>query len=234
MDDKIHKEMMCYYHERAEEYDELYKGIIGRTRHVTINPQVYRQDIAKTSEMVARFGTGSLIDIGCGSGFWFLYYARNCSRITMLDQSKKMLQESSKKVEQLGLEESVNFIQGDFFRIPLGLSIFDCALIGFLLSHFTVKQEETFFLKLQRILKPNGKLLFIDSAWNKERQKHRKKEGVQERVLNDGRVFQIYKRYFDRLDVEKMFQRYNFEIKSLYIGKAMISIIAEYFHQKIA
>ena len=233
MDDKIHKEMMCYYHERAEEYDELYRGMIGRRRHVTLNPQVYQQDIAKTSEMVSGFGTGHLIDIGCGPGFWFLYYARNCCRITLLDQSEKMLQECSKRVEQLGLEESVNFIQRDFFEIPLELSVFDCAFVGFLLSHFTAKQEEAFFLKLQRILKPNGKLLFIDSAWNKERQKHRKKEGIQERVLNDGRVFKIYKRYFDKLDIEKMFQRYNFEIKACYVGKAMISIIAEHLLKKI-
>jgi ubiquinone/menaquinone biosynthesis C-methylase UbiE len=227
MDDKIQKEMMLYYHERSEEYDELYRGVCGGRRHVTINPQTYQQDVVKTSEMVSKFGTGHLIDIGCGPGFWLLYYARNCNRITLIDQSEKMLQECSKRVEELGLVEFVNFIHGDFFEIQLLPSIFDCALIGFLLSHFFTKQEEEFFLKLQRILKPNSQLLIIDSAWNEERKQYRKKEGVQKRVLNDGRVFKIYKRYFEKLDIEKMSGKYNFEIKSCYVGKAMISTIVE-------
>ncbi len=227
MEDDIKKEMMSYYNERAEEYDEIYRGIYGRKRHVTIDPRDYQKDVIKTSEMVLGFGKGHLIDIACGPGFWLLSYARNCSIITLLDQSEKMLKECRKRVEKLGLVNIVNLIQGDFFEVKLKNNAFDSALVGFLLSHFTLEQEKIFFLKLKRILKPNGQLMLIESAWNNERQKYRKKEGIQERALNDGRIFKIYKRYFDKLDIEEIFKRNNFKIKSCYGGKAIISATLE-------
>ncbi len=104
---------------------------------------------------------------------------------------------------------------------------YDCALVGFLLSHLTFQQEEVFFGKLEEILETNPQLMFIDSVWNARRQQYREKEGIQERVLSDGRIFRIYKRYFERPDVEEMFKRYDFRIESCYAGDALIAAIAE-------
>ena len=227
MDDKIWKEMMTYYDERAEEYDEIYRGVFRRKRHGTIDPSVYQKDVIRASQMASGFGKGHLVDIACGPSFWLPYYSRNCRRITLLDQSEKMLKECAKRVEKLGLGDLVSLNQGDFFEVKPEPSAFDSALAGFLLSHFTLEQEESFFLRLKRILKSNGQLMVIDSAWNKERQKHRKKEGVQERVLNDGRRFKIYKRYFEKSDIEEMFSKYDFEVKTCYVGMAIISAVSE-------
>jgi hypothetical protein len=99
--------------------------------------------------------------------------------------------------------------------------------VGFLLSHLTLEQEKAFFGKLEEILKANPQLMFIDSAWNKRRQQYREKEGLQERVLNDGRIFRVYKRYFDKSDVEEMLKRYKFEVISYYAGEALIAAMAE-------
>lgn len=222
-DENITHEMMAYYNERAQEYDEIYRG----KGHVTLDSSVYQQDVMKTSEMASSFGKGHLIDIACGTGFWLPNYARNCRKITLLDQSEKMLNKCKIRVEQLGLIKLTNFIQGEFFEVKLEPSTFDSALVGFLLSHFTFEQENSFFLKLRRILKPNSQLMVIDSAWNKERQKYSMKEGTQERVLNDERRFKIFKRYFEQSDIENMADRYDFTIRSYYIGKAFIVAILE-------
>lgn len=222
-DDKIIREMMSYYDERAEEYDEIYLG----KSHTTIDADVYRKDVAKVSEMVSRFGKGHLIDIACGAGFWLPNYARNCNQITFLDQSARMLSKCKDRVEELGLADISSFIQGDFLDIKLEASQYDCALVGFLLGHLTLEQEKTFFRKLGENLKANPQLMFIESAWNKRRQRYQEKEGVQERVLNNGRIFRVYKRYFDKLAVEEMFEWYKFEVISYYTGEAIIAAIAE-------
>jgi ubiquinone/menaquinone biosynthesis C-methylase UbiE len=222
-DDKIIREMMSYYDERAEEYDEIYLG----KGHTTIDPDAYRKDVAKVSEMVSRFGRGHLIDIGCGAGFWLPSYARNCNQITFLDQSGRMLSKCKDRVEELGLANTSRFIQGDFLDANLETLKCDCALVGFLLSHLTFQQEKVFFGKLEEILKTNPQLMFIDSVWNARRQQYREKEGIQERVLSDGRIFRIYKRYFEKPDVEEMFKRYDFRIESCYVGDALIAAIAE-------
>lgn len=222
-DDKIIREMMSYYDERAEEYDEIYLG----KSHTTIDADVYRKDVANVSEMVSRFGKGHLIDIACGAGFWLPNYARNCNQITFLDQSARMLSKCKDRVEELGLADISSFIQGDFLDIKLEASKYDCALVGFLLSHITLEQEKTFFRKLKENLKANPQLMFIESAWNKRRQRYQEKEGVQERVLNNGRIFRVYKRYFDKPAVEEMFEWYKFEVISYYTGEAIIAAIAE-------
>lgn len=222
-DEKIIREMMSYYDERAEEYDEIYLG----KSHTTIDADVYRKDVAKVSEMVSRFGKGHLIDIACGAGFWLPNYARNCNQITFLDQSARMLSKCKDRVEELGLADISSFIQGDFLDIKLEASKYDCALVGFLLSHLTLEQEKTFFRKLEENLKANPQLMFIESAWNKRRQRYQEKEGVQERVLNNGRIFRVYKRYFDKPAVEEMFEWYKFEVISYYTGEAIIAAIAE-------
>jgi ubiquinone/menaquinone biosynthesis C-methylase UbiE len=220
-DDEIRQGMMSYYSERADEYDEIYLG----KGHATIDPDAYKRDVAKVFEIASGFGKGHLIDIACGTGFWLPNYARNCNQITFLDQSDRMLSKCKDRVEELGVTAS--FIQGDFFDMALETSKYDCALVGFFLSHLTFEQEQVFFGKLKEILKTNSQLMFIDSVWNKRREQCREKEGVQERVLNDGRTFRIYKRYFEGSDVEQMFKRYGFEVKSHYVGEAFIAAIAE-------
>ena len=221
-DDKIIREMMSYYDERAEEYDDIYLG----KGHTTIDPDVYRKDVARVSEMVSRFGKGHLIDIACGAGFWLPDYAPNCGQITFLDQSERMLSKCKDRVEELGLADRSSFIQGDFLDVHLEAAKYDCALVGFFLSHLTLEQEKAFFGKLAEILKANPQLMIIDSAWNEQRRRHREKEGVQERVL-DGRVFRVYKRYFDESYVEEMFRRCKFEVTSHYTGEALIAEVAE-------
>jgi cyclopropane fatty-acyl-phospholipid synthase-like methyltransferase len=95
---------------------------------------------------------------------------------------------------------------------------------GFFVSHLYPEEEKLFFIKLKRILKPNGYFMLIDSAWSEKRKQFRQKEGLQKRILNDGSVFTIYKRYFDSLDIESIFAKYSFELISSYIAKVFFAV----------
>lgn len=223
MGPNLQQDLSSYYDERAPEYDEIY---IGKGPAIP-DPMAYKNDVKKIGELASAFGRGHLIDIGCGTGFWLPYYAPNCARITLMDQSEKMLSECKRRVDKLGLKDRCHFVQGDFFQVTFENCLFDSALVGFLLSHLTSEQEQSFGAKLKKILKPNGEFLLIDSAWSSKRQQYRKKEGVQERVLNDGRTFTIYKRYFDKSDIEEMFKRYGFTLQSYYMGDLILAVIGE-------
>ncbi len=224
MDGQLQREMLVYYDERAEEYDDVYRGAGPAIRRYA---DQYQQNTAEVCEIVARFGHGHLIDIACGTGFWAPHYARNCERFTFVDQSEGMLAECKKRIESLGLIGVSHFIQGNVFDIELEPAAYECAMAGFLLSHFTQEQEGAFFQRLKAVLKPSAQVMIVDSYWSARRQAEgRKKEGEQERTLNDGRAFKIYKKYFDESDIERMLARHQFTCKSLHIGDTFIAAVA--------
>ena len=219
MNRTLNQEMMSYYDARAPEYDEIY---VGKGPASIPNPDLYRRETEITSKLVQGFGRGHLIDIGCGTGYWLPYYAGNCSDVALLDHSEKMLSQCRKRVTSLGLEDKSCFIQGDFFEVILDEDSFDSALIGFFITHLLPELEEIFFSRLKRILTSSAQLMIIDSAWSSQRMCTRKKEGMQKRTVNDGRAYTLYKRYFDKSDIERMFKRYHLRLKSCWMGDAFL------------
>ena len=217
MNDTLNEEMMSYYDTRAPEYDEIY---IGKGPASIPNPALYKNETQATAKIVSAFGTGHLIDIACGTGYWLPCYARNCIKITLIDQSERMLSECRKRIDELKLGERCDLVQGDFFKTSFENTLFNSALVGFLLSHLSSEEEEPFFRKLLGILNHNSQLMVIDSAWSKRRQQYRQKEGVQERALNDGRIFSIYKRYFSKSDIKETLHRHHFQLDSYWKGDA--------------
>jgi cyclopropane fatty-acyl-phospholipid synthase-like methyltransferase len=97
----INESFIDYYNERASEYDDIYLGKAPGT----LDAQLYEKDIKKVGELCKRFGSGQSIDIGCGTGFWLSYYAANCKRVILIDQSEKMLSECRTRVDKLGLND---------------------------------------------------------------------------------------------------------------------------------
>ncbi|MGE5557260.1 MAG: class I SAM-dependent methyltransferase [Bacillota bacterium] len=216
----IAKEMLHYYEERAGEYDLVYQGRV----QTSLDSGLYPEEAAKVGSMVRGFGSGHLIDIACGSGFWFPFYALNCRRFTFIDQSRAMLDECRKKVGALSAMEKAEFIQGDIFRADLPENTYEAALAGFLLSHFTRKQENAFFRLLDKILKPEADLMIIDSSWSPERQSKRAKEGIQERALEDGRKFRIYKKYYAETEIPELMARFGFQSGEVFFGAVFLAV----------
>ncbi len=223
--------LIQYYDERAKEYDEVYMGkfpfITESDPYKREAEELNKKDIQEIIKIVSKFGKGYLIDIGCGTGFWIPYYERNCDAITLVDDSNKMLSQCRKRVNKLGIESKCHFTKGDFFPLNFKNYKFDSAIAGFFISHLFPDVEESFFEKLKSILMKDAVFLYIDSSWSKWRSQYRKKEGFHERILNDGRKFTIYKRYFNKSDVKNMFKKYHFKIKSFYFGDAFFAVIGE-------
>jgi ubiquinone/menaquinone biosynthesis C-methylase UbiE len=211
-----------YYNERAPEYDDIYLG----KAQGALDPLLYQRDIQKISELCRHFGCGNMIDIGCGTGFWLSYYAQNCERILLCDASENMLAQCEIRVKELGLSSRCNFIKGDFFNYNFPESSFESCFVGFFISHLFLEQEQRFFTKVKKILKQNSQCMLIDSAWSEERKKCREKEGMQERILKNGRKFRIYKRYFDRSDIDEIITMYGFTYESLYMGEVFFAVVA--------
>ncbi|HET9270124.1 MAG TPA: class I SAM-dependent methyltransferase [Vicinamibacterales bacterium] len=212
----------AYYDARASEYEEAYT--LGTGTSSIRDPAVFTNEARILASIVAQHVGGRVIDVACGTGFWLPAYAERCSHVTLFDQSERMLDECRKKVERLGLTGRCTLLQGDFFEQRFTPASYDCALVGFLLSHLTEAQEAQCFASLKAMMAVGGRFLILESAWSRERAEVNVKAELQERRLNDGTRFEIYKRYFDRNDVVEWGRRYRVSLEIEHFGAAFVAV----------
>jgi hypothetical protein len=100
---------------------------------------------------------------------------------------------------------------------------YDCALVGFLLSHLTDAQEARALRGAEDDARAVGRFLILESAWSPSAPAVNVKVERQERRLNDGTAFEIYKRYFDRSDVLEWARRYEVSLEVEHFGAGVRS-----------
>jgi len=211
------QELFEYYNERASEYEGFYLGGIPAK---IPDPSIYRKDTSAVSKLLAGYIGGECIDLACGTGFWLPVYEKGCTRITLIDQSESMLAECRQKIEKLGIENKTEIIRGDLFGYAFKERKYDGALIGFLLSHLTDSGMERFFHILKRVLKIRGRFVIIDDVWSQEiAATGRPKAGRVKRTLSDGRQFEIFKRYFEKPDLNSLAERHDLKLEIVYWGR---------------
>jgi ubiquinone/menaquinone biosynthesis C-methylase UbiE len=222
MDSALRRRMLTYYDERAPEYEEAYA--LGTGTASMPDPEVFKAEARVLAGIVGRFAHGRLMDLACGTAYWLPHYAPNCSRITLFDQSAKMLTEGRAKAHSLGIVDRCDFFQGDFFEHEFGHAACDTALVGFFLSHLTEAQERVLFDALRVMLDSSGRFLILDSAWSPERSKFNAKVERQPRRLNDGTAFEIYKRYCDQDDISRWAREYDVRLDVEHFGAAFYAV----------
>jgi hypothetical protein len=74
------------------------------------------------------------------------------------------------------------------------------------------------------MLDPRGRFLILDSAWSPERAQVNQKVERQERRLNDGTPFEIYKRYCDAQDVGEWPRRHGVTLQIEHFGTAFFAV----------
>jgi len=222
MDADLRHSMLRYYDERAPEYEEAY--VLGTGTASIPDPGVFRIEAQQLGGIVERFASGRLIDLACGTGYWLPHYAGRCPRVTLFDQSTRMLDECRKKVAVLGIAGRCSLVCGDLFDHAFDPRAYDCALVGFLLSHLTEAQEPLLFEALERMLDSSGRFLILDSAWSPERARFNAKTERQKRHLNDGTGFDIYKRYIDLDDIGAWAKTYGVTTSVEHFGTSFFAV----------
>jgi ubiquinone/menaquinone biosynthesis C-methylase UbiE len=222
MDSGLRHSMFRYYDERASEYEEAY--VLGTGTASIPDPDVFRREVSLLTRMVEHFARGQLVDLACGTGYWLPHYVAGCSSITLIDQAPRMLQECRKKIASLDALDRVTIVQDDVLEHSFRPRAFDSALVGFLISHLTDEEERQLFERLKTILDADGRFLILDSAWSPERARFNRKTERQERRLNDGSRFEVYKRYIDRQDVVEWERKYGVATSIEHFGTAFIAV----------
>ena len=226
MDTKLKQEMNTYYNERAQEFDQFYLEGMGPAS--IDNPGIYREETRELQRVLEKEKLqGTVYDICCGTAFWLSSYYKAADRIVLADQAEKMIGRARERALSLKCIEKCSFHVTDAFDIDkiAGNEKADAVFSGFFISHMTEQREKEFFRIIKSMLDPEGKIIIFDSTWNEEREKVRIREGLQERELNNGDKFTIYKKYFTIEDLEKISVRENLSLSVEFFGQTFFAAV---------
>jgi ubiquinone/menaquinone biosynthesis C-methylase UbiE len=166
-----------YYDVRAPEYDEWYRGV---GRFAERDRPGWEAELAELFGVIEALPPGRTLDVACGTGFLTRHLRGS---VVGLDQSTRMLDVASAQVPH------ATFVQGDALSLPFTNDSFSRVFTGHFYGHVEEAHRAQFLAEVRRVA---PELVVVDAS----RAHVSVDEEVQERILNDGSRWDVYKRYF--------------------------------------
>jgi SAM-dependent methyltransferase len=169
--------MKRYYEARALEYDNWW---LGTGLFAEPDRPGWAEELVHLLGLLASFPPARTLDVACGTGFLTRHLH---GYVVALDQSPSMLEIAA------GQAPTAVCVRGDALELPFPDGAFERVFTSHFYGHLEADDRERFLAEAHRVA---PELIVVDAAW---------REGVepeqwQERVLNDGTRWQVYKRYF--------------------------------------
>jgi demethylmenaquinone methyltransferase/2-methoxy-6-polyprenyl-1,4-benzoquinol methylase len=104
----------------------------------------------------------TILDVATGTADVAIMASRqlNPGKITGIDISDGMLEIGQKKIEKLGLQQTIELLNGDSEAINFNDNSFDAVTVAFGVRNF--QHLETGLREIKRVLKPGGKLVVLE------------------------------------------------------------------------
>jgi ubiquinone/menaquinone biosynthesis C-methylase UbiE len=166
-----------YYEQRAREYDDWY---LGTGRFADRDRPGWDEELAELIRALEALPPARTLDVACGTGFITRHLP---GEIVGLDQSESMLEEARSQAPNAVYE------RGDALELPFEDDAFERVFTGHFYGHLEREERERFLREARRVA---PELVVVDAS-----SRHSPvEEERQERILNDGSRWEVYKRYF--------------------------------------
>jgi ubiquinone/menaquinone biosynthesis C-methylase UbiE len=174
----VRAEERRYYDLRAPEYDEWYLGV---GRFEGIERAGWDEELVELVGVLSRLSPLRVLDVACGTGFPTQHLRGD---VTAIDQSETMLRLARERCPD------VTFLRADALALPFDAASFDRVFTGHFYGHLRDEHRERFLAEARRVA---PELVVVDTAVRPGIGR----EEINERILNDGSRYDVYKRYFD-------------------------------------
>ncbi len=169
--------MKKYYDRRAPEYDDWYEGtgrFAGRER------PAWDELLDELADSLRALPPAATLDVACGTGYATRWLPGD---ITGLDQSERMLEIAAERLPR------ARFVRGDALALPFPDGSFERVATMSFYGHLEERERVRFLSEARRV---GSELVVVDAALRDDVEA----EEWQERILNDGSRWTVYKRYF--------------------------------------
>ncbi len=207
-------EQRRYYGARAAEYDAWWERRGRYDRGADANSRWFAERAALEAALERFAPNGDVLELACGTGLWTRALAPRARRLTAVDAAPEMIAQARKRVG----DSHVEYLQADLFEWRPEARTYDVCFFAFWLSHVPETRFAAFWELVASALRPGARVFFIDSARSERSTAadHRLpavEEETMLRRLDDGREFQIVKRFFEPHELESRLARLGWRIR---------------------
>ncbi len=183
-----------YYRQRAPEYDQWWQAQ-GQYAKSPAETQRWFADVAEVEQALDVFGpVGDVLELAAGTGWWTRRLAQHARQVTAVDANVETLTLNRQRTAEFG---NVSYLAADLFEWTAPAGAYDVVFFGYWLSHVPQERLARFQQQVTSALRPGGRVFVVDSY-----DTERLQDDVQQRVLNDGRSFEVVKRYWQPAELE--------------------------------
>jgi ubiquinone/menaquinone biosynthesis C-methylase UbiE len=170
--------LRAYYDRRAREYDDWW---LGTGLFADRERPGWHEETKALAATIRALPPALTIDVACGTGFLTQHLA---GEVVGLDQSESMLAVAQ---EQL---PGARFVQGDALALPFPNDSFERVFASYFYCHLEENERRLFLAEARRVA---TELVVVASRWQEDAPRER----WEERILNDGSRWEVYKRVFE-------------------------------------
>ncbi len=170
--------MKAYYHARAREYDDWW---LGRGLYANRPRPGWDDELAELTAALRDLPPARTLDVGCGTGFLTRHLP---GQVTGLDQSSAMVEIAREQAP------AATFVVGDALALPFPDRSFERLFASYFYCHLVEEERVRFLAETRRVA---AQLLILGSRPGEGDPRAR----WEERVLEDGSRWEVYKRVFD-------------------------------------
>jgi ubiquinone/menaquinone biosynthesis C-methylase UbiE len=168
----------AYYEQRAPEYDDWYLGV-GKWEDR--DRPGWEAELEGLRGAIEALPASRTLDVACGTGFLTRHLP---GRIVGLDQSESMLDEARRQAP------GAEYVHADALELPFEDGSFERVFTAHFYGHLEDADRVRFLEEARRVA---PELVVVDSS---ALHAGGIREEWQERILNDGSRWKVYKRYF--------------------------------------
>jgi demethylmenaquinone methyltransferase/2-methoxy-6-polyprenyl-1,4-benzoquinol methylase len=169
--------MEAYYERRSAEYDDWY---LGTGLFAERERPGWEQELSSLIVAIRELPPARTLDVACGTGFVTRHLPGD---VIGLDRSPSMLAETRRRVD-------APLVLADAFALPLRDHSLERIFTGHFYGHLVEERRQPFLDEVRRVA---GELVVLDAALREDVEP----DQIQERVLSDGSVHRVYKRFFE-------------------------------------
>jgi demethylmenaquinone methyltransferase/2-methoxy-6-polyprenyl-1,4-benzoquinol methylase len=200
---RLINQQVAYYRARAPEYDEWFLRQGRYDRGPEHRSQWAAELLRVERALRSAEPCGDVLELACGTGLWTQHLAALHRRVVAIDASPETIALNRARCGA----DNVEYVVADVFSWVPPASAFDAVFFGFWLSHVPPGRFEAFWATVRSALKPEGRVFFVDSLLDQSStaRDHDRLDGtgIVRRRLNDGRVYDIVKVFYEPERLER-------------------------------